>query len=171
MAYLKAIIFGTVAAHDVDADAAPADSGPHGPAILAEAARLGLQRAIADTTPRDRIDGALLSARPSMAGRFDLIVSRENSDRPKPAPDVYLAALSQLRLDASEAIAIEDSADGVAAALAAGIATYAVTGRSSPTSDFAGASGTFERLSDVRIAELAHRLGRDIVVADVDSQR
>ena len=54
---------------------------------------------------------------------FDTIVGGDQVVRVKPAPDVYLQALKNLQLDASEAIAIEDSPPGLASAQAAGLVT------------------------------------------------
>jgi beta-phosphoglucomutase-like phosphatase (HAD superfamily) len=42
----------------------------------------------------------------------------------KPAPDVYLWVLQQLGVKAADCIALEDSDNGLRAALAAGIRTY-----------------------------------------------
>jgi beta-phosphoglucomutase-like phosphatase (HAD superfamily) len=52
---------------------------------------------------------------------FAVVVTREDAGRTKPAPDLYLTALSRLDVPASDALAVEDSANGVAAARAAGI--------------------------------------------------
>ena len=49
--------------------------------------------------------------------------------RTKPAPDVYLTALDGLGVHASEAVAFEDSPNGVQAAKAAGIHAVAVPNR------------------------------------------
>ena len=54
---------------------------------------------------------------------FETIVGGDQVARVKPAPDVYLQALKNLQLDASEAIAIEDSPPGLASAQAAGLVT------------------------------------------------
>lgn len=49
------------------------------------------------------------------------IFSAEHVARPKPQPDVYLYAIEQLGLHASETIVVEDSPTGVAAAKEAGL--------------------------------------------------
>jgi HAD superfamily hydrolase (TIGR01509 family) len=54
------------------------------------------------------------------------IASGEEVRRPKPAPDVYLLAIERLGVGAAGVVAIEDSASGVAAASAAGLACVAV---------------------------------------------
>jgi beta-phosphoglucomutase-like phosphatase (HAD superfamily) len=53
-------------------------------------------------------------------------VSSVEAGRGKPAPDVYLAAAADLRVPAAAAAAVEDSANGMLAALAAGMALIAI---------------------------------------------
>ena len=59
---------------------------------------------------------------------FELIVSAEDVTRGKPDPEGYLLALQRLRLEAADAIAIEDAPPGIAAAKAAGLSCVAVLG-------------------------------------------
>ncbi|WP_292835956.1 HAD family hydrolase [Microbacterium sp.] len=57
---------------------------------------------------------------------FDVIVSGDEATRPKPHPDPYLQACAALGVAPADAVAIEDSPTGVAAAVAAGIPTIGV---------------------------------------------
>jgi len=59
---------------------------------------------------------------------FEVIVSAEDVTRGKPDPEGYLLALRLLRLQAADAVAIEDSPPGIAAAKAAGLSCVAVLG-------------------------------------------
>jgi len=59
---------------------------------------------------------------------FEVIVSAEDVTRGKPDPEGYLLALRRLRLQAADAVAIEDSPPGIAAAKAAGLTCVAVLG-------------------------------------------
>ena len=52
---------------------------------------------------------------------FEVVLSGGDVPAAKPAPDIYLAALSRLKLAAADAYVIEDSASGAEAATAAGI--------------------------------------------------
>ena len=52
---------------------------------------------------------------------FDLIVSGEDFESSKPHPEIYLSVLKALHVAPDEAIAIEDSSAGIAAAKAAGM--------------------------------------------------
>src|SRR4051812_9707549 len=57
---------------------------------------------------------------------FHAVVSAEDVERPKPAPDVYLAAAAALGADPAACVALEDSETGVAAARAAGMVVVGV---------------------------------------------
>lgn len=92
--------------------------------LLSEARGAGLRLAIASTTTRANID-ALLRATLGVDGTklFDVIACGDAAKAKKPAPDVYLLALKELSLDPEQAIAFEDSANGLKAATAAGLRT------------------------------------------------
>jgi HAD superfamily hydrolase (TIGR01509 family) len=83
--------------------------------------RIGL----ATNTPWELVEVALSRARVD-TDYFGAIVCGDEVLRPKPAPDVYEAACSQLGVTASRSLALEDSSTGVAAAKAAGLAVVGV---------------------------------------------
>ena len=56
-----------------------------------------------------------------LAAPFEVVVTSEEVAEPKPAPDVYLRAAELLGSPAGEAVALEDSPPGAAAARAAGM--------------------------------------------------
>jgi len=131
-------------------------------ALISQAQARGLKTVFASTTARASIDAMLLATEPSLAGRFDLVMSGEDVARAKPAPDIYLAVLERLGLDAGEVVAIEDSAPSLAAALAAGTATYVVPGKLWRGTAFEGASGVLETLDRITLDALAAPLGRHV---------
>jgi beta-phosphoglucomutase-like phosphatase (HAD superfamily) len=61
-----------------------------------------------------------------IGGHFDAVVCREDVKRTKPDPDLYRTALQRLDVAPAEAIALEDSSNGVRAAKAAGLFCVAV---------------------------------------------
>ena len=63
---------------------------------------------------------------------FSITVSSEEVHRGKPAPDVYLEAARQLGLSPVHCVAVEDSANGIRAAVAAGLPVVAVPNREFP---------------------------------------
>ena len=84
----------------------------------------GIRLGLASNSPRYLVDDALKTA--GLADAFDSIVTSDDVKRAKPAPDIYLLACERLGVDPSEAVALEDSASGVAAAKAAGLTCIAV---------------------------------------------
>ncbi|HST65397.1 MAG TPA: HAD family phosphatase [Mycobacteriales bacterium] len=91
-------------------------------AVRALAARWPL--AVASSSPPDLIRVVLAAA--GVSDRFRVTVSSEEVARGKPAPDVYLAAAERLGVDPAGCVAIEDSANGLRAAAAAGMTVVAV---------------------------------------------
>ena len=87
--------------------------------LIDEALGAGLRLAITTTTSRANVD-ALLSATlgRSWHQRFAALVCGEDVSRKKPDPEVYRRALQGLALAPLDALAIEDSPGGVAAARA-----------------------------------------------------
>jgi HAD superfamily hydrolase (TIGR01509 family) len=79
---------------------------------------------VASSSPPDLIRTVLAEA--GVADRFRAVVSSEQVDRGKPAPDVYLAAAAALGVPAARCAAVEDSANGLRSAAAAGMAVVAV---------------------------------------------
>ena len=67
----------------------------------------------------------------------------------KPAPDVFLRALELLDVSAGSAAVIEDSPNGLKAALAAGIRTIVVPNPLVKSLDFSGAFAKYEGLDDL----------------------
>jgi HAD superfamily hydrolase (TIGR01509 family) len=70
---------------------------------------------------------------------FDVVVTGSDITDLKPDPAVYLEALARLRLPAANAIAVEDSANGVHAAVAAGLTCVAVVNGYTRDQDLSGA--------------------------------
>jgi HAD superfamily hydrolase (TIGR01509 family) len=92
---------------------------------VAEAERRGLATAIVSSSTREWIARHL--ERLGRADGWDAIVAADgDSERAKPHPTLYLEALDALGLEPGEAIAFEDSLNGVRAAKAAGLFCVAV---------------------------------------------
>jgi HAD superfamily hydrolase (TIGR01509 family) len=91
---------------------------------LRDARELGLRIAIASSSARPWVVGHL--ERVGAMDLFDLVVTGDEVSVHKPDPEIYLLALSRLGLPGHAAVAVEDTAHGVAAAAAAGMATIAI---------------------------------------------
>lgn len=90
--------------------------------LLNRARTLGLQLGIVTTTSRNNVI-ALLSAsiEPDIREAFSILVTSEDVTRKKPSPECYSLALDQLGLPACDALAVEDSRNGLESALGAGL--------------------------------------------------
>ncbi len=86
--------------------------------------------------------------------RFALVLTSEDCENSKPAPDVYVAAIERLNIDPAEAVAIEDSAASVSAAKAAGIYTIATPGLFTAGQDFGAADLVLDSLEGLTIDKL-----------------
>ena len=91
-------------------------------ALMCECGERGVRMGIATTTSRVNV-AALLSMHlgAGWQDRFAAVVCGEDVRQKKPDPEVYRLALRQLGISPLEAVAIEDSPGGVAAARAAGV--------------------------------------------------
>jgi HAD superfamily hydrolase (TIGR01509 family) len=79
---------------------------------------------LASSSNREVID--LVLELMDVASLFQATVSSEEVGRGKPAPDVYLEAARRMRVDPHDAGAVEDSANGIRSAHAAGLRVYAI---------------------------------------------
>ena len=84
----------------------------------------GLRLGLASNSPRFLVDDALATA--GLADAFDAIVTSDDVEHAKPAPDIYLLACRRLGVDPAQSVALEDSASGVIAAKLAGLTCIAV---------------------------------------------
>jgi HAD superfamily hydrolase (TIGR01509 family) len=100
------------------------DARPGARELVTDLRRLGVPLALASNSPRFLVDDALRTA--GLADAFDVIVTSDDVERPKPAPDIYLLASERLGVPPDQALALEDSASGVTAAKAAGLTCIAV---------------------------------------------
>ena len=92
--------------------------------ILDEAQHRALKLAVASSSPHEWVDAHL--QRLGIFDRFEHIVCADDVTRTKPSPELFLLALSKLKLSANQAVIFEDSPNGVKAANAAGIFVVAV---------------------------------------------
>jgi HAD superfamily hydrolase (TIGR01509 family) len=88
---------------------------------------------LASSSNRELIDLALELM--GVADLFRVTVSSEEVERGKPAPDVYLEAVSRLGVAPERAVAVEDSGAGIGAAKTAGMRVIAVPNPHFPPPD------------------------------------
>lgn len=114
--------------------------------------------AIASSSDRALID--LVTALAGIDAALNTTVSSEEAGRGKPAPDVFLLAAEQLGVPAAKCVVVEDSANGIRAALAAGMRVIAAPNRDFPPPPevLAAAAITVDHVSSITL-ELLERAG------------
>ena len=105
--------------------------------------------AVASSAHRAVIDAALEAT--GLTDAFGVVVSSDEVEHGKPAPDVYLEAARQLGVDPLDCLVVEDSRNGAAAGRAAGMTVVLVPNHSVPpapgATDFADL--VLDRLADL----------------------
>ena len=126
--------------------------------LLDDARALSLSLAIVSSSTRSWVEGNLrrLSL---LEGWAALICADGDTTRCKPSPALYLEALETLGVEPGEAVAVEDSPNGIAAARAAGIFCVAFPNDVTRGLDLTEADLLVESLEDVPVGELLARVG------------
>ena len=92
--------------------------------ILDHLRREGVRLAVATSTQNPKATRKLTAG--GIIGCFEHVVTGDQVERGKPHPEIYLEALRRLGVEAASAIALEDSPNGLRAAVSAGLRTYLV---------------------------------------------
>jgi putative hydrolase of the HAD superfamily len=125
---------------------------------LATAHARGLKTGIVSSSTAEWIDRHL--RRLDRANGWDVIVAADGDvARAKPQPALYLEALDLLGLQPSEAIAFEDSVNGIRAAKGAGVFVVAVPNPITETFALDEADLLLTSLEDVPLEDLIRRVG------------
>jgi HAD superfamily hydrolase (TIGR01509 family) len=124
---------------------------------LEEAKAMGLKVGLASSSTSDWVSGHL--ARLGIFDCFDCMRCRDQVANAKPEPDLYLAVLECLGVPASEALAIEDSPNGVLAAKRAGMRCVAIPNSITAGLDLGQADVLMRSLAEVTLSELLTMLG------------
>ena len=123
--------------------------------LMSAAAAAGLQLAIATTTSPVNVASLLRRAiGTDWRSHFAVIEDASTAPRKKPDPMVYRQTLQRLGLPGKACLAIEDSANGLKAALQAGLPTLVTPNGFTAHHDFAGALRVLPSLEGVGLAHL-----------------
>jgi HAD superfamily hydrolase (TIGR01509 family) len=123
--------------------------------LVASARQLGLALGIASSSPRAWVMEHL--ARVGSQDVWDVIVGREDVGLVKPDPALYRLACARLAVQPGEAIAFEDSQNGLAAAQAAGLRCVVVPNPMTTGSDFTRADILVDSLTEVSLVAIMAR--------------
>ena len=120
--------------------------------LLIAAQRAGLPCAVASSSQSSHVLGWLDKV--GIRDAFQLIRTRDDVARAKPAPDLFLAAAKGLGLPPAQTLVLEDSANGLRASLAAGAPCVIVPSPVTLGSDFTGAAALMDSLAGVTLPDL-----------------
>jgi HAD superfamily hydrolase (TIGR01509 family) len=109
----------------------------------------GTPLGLASNSSREFVERTLASA-DLLDGRFRCVITADDVEHPKPAPDLYLAACRAMGADPGASAALEDSPPGVASAAAAGL--YVIAVPYFPDHTLPGASLMATSLADPEVA-------------------
>lgn len=123
---------------------------------LLSAKRLGLKIGLASSSRHEWVDTHL--ARLGLIDYFDSIKCFDDVKQSKPDPELYLAVLDALGVHGHEAIALEDSPNGVIAAQQAGIYCVAVPNPVTKQLPLEHADLCLSSLGDVSLEQLLEKV-------------
>ena len=116
--------------------------------LLAWLKARGLPAAVASSTYRSLVERNLRTA--GVEEYFRKVVTGDQVEQGKPAPDIFLLAARQLGLAPGNCLVLEDSFNGVRAGAAAGCVTVMIPDLSQPTPELLSlCSGCLEDLGQV----------------------
>jgi HAD superfamily hydrolase (TIGR01509 family) len=127
-------------------------------AWLEDANRLGLKLGIASSSPVSWVEGHL--GRIGLLPAFECIRCADHVKATKPSPELYLSACQGLGISPSEALAVEDSPNGIAAAKAAGLYCVAVPNGVTAMLDLTAADFCVDSLAAVSLEDAIARSER-----------
>ena len=119
--------------------------------LIAELAEAGIPQAIVTTSGRTAVTALMEACLGDQQRAFGFWVCGEDVARKKPHPEAYRLAIQQARVDPSQIVVLEDSAQGLRAASAAGLSTLVTLSQISatePAQQFEGARALLDGLGD-----------------------
>jgi HAD superfamily hydrolase (TIGR01509 family) len=124
--------------------------------VLAEARALGLRTAVASSSSVGWVEGWL--SRHGIRSLFDAVCGRDDVERVKPAPDLFLLAAERVGVEPGRCVVLEDSPNGMLAARAAGMRCVAVPNGLTRALALPAPDLVVESLAEQSLASLLERL-------------
>lgn len=126
------------------------------PALIDELIHHQVAVAIASSSTQTWVNDHL--TRVGLDDRFAHIWTRDLVANPKPAPDLYLAACRSLSVQPENAVALEDSPNGILAAKAAGLTVVAAPNPITESFDLSSANLRLTSLTELSVRRLSDLL-------------
>ena len=108
----------------VDPEIIRRNQWPHNMALLQQAQKAGCRTGLATMSHCPQATRVLEIL--SLIDAFDFVATRDDVERGKPDPEIYLLVASELAVDPADCLVVEDSPSGVRSALSAGMHVVAV---------------------------------------------
>ena len=106
---------------------------PGVPELIRDLEEAGVRLAVASSSVRDRVQ--VILGRLGVLTAFQTIVTGDDVTASKPNPEIFLTAAARLGVAPQACAAVEDSANGMLSARAAGMRVIAYSPRGTPASD------------------------------------
>lgn len=116
--------------------------------LVDEAIAAGVRLGVCTTSNPKSIDAVLDLMGPDRKSKFEFVLAGDIVSRKKPDPEIYDMAKSKLGLPVHECIVVEDSRNGLLAAVAAGLPCFITTSTYTTDEDFSEAVGVAPELGD-----------------------
>lgn len=117
--------------------------------LINEARATNMRLAVVTTTTPANVTALLENTLgPDSESWFEVIAAGDIVPAKKPAPDIYDWALEQMNLSADEAIAFEDSLNGIRSSVAANIKTIITINEYTKNDDFSEADLVLDQMGD-----------------------
>ncbi len=123
--------------------------------LLEQAGLAGLAVGFVSGTDRRVVDAVIAGAVGVNEAQFDLILSGTDAKNAKPDPEIYRFALSQLGMEPTECVAIEDTVASGRAAMAAGIPVLFTPGALTEGDDWSSVEGQIAGLETLGLGPKA----------------
>lgn len=120
--------------------------------LITQAQQAGIRLGVASSGTRDWVEGHL--ATHGLRQHFSVVRTSADVQRVKPDPELYLSTLAVLGVEPCQALAIEDSRNGMLAAKRAGMHCLVVPNPMTRDLNFSEADLVLESLSDFKLENL-----------------
>lgn len=124
--------------------------------LIIEGKQYGLKLALASSSPYQWVSSHLKNR--NLYQYFDVIKCKDDVDKVKPAPDLFLAAQDALKVEKNEVVIFEDSVNGVIAANKAGIRVITIPNPVTESLEMTGEYLRLKSMADISIQYLLNIL-------------
>lgn len=131
--------------------------------VLQTAQRMGLRIGLASSSTRKWVEGYLQQY--ELMPYFEVISTRDDVASAKPDPELYVRTLKLLGVSGKEAVAFEDSLNGLQAAVAAGMHVVVIPNPVTAHMSFKGESMRISSLADMPLDVLLRKLSGKMVAS------